>query len=146
MNYLERKAWRESLLSAEAHSDLDPLGMLTALLEHGEVRIERRDDRYVVLLMFGDSHTGQHMADSGRQPSITAALEICCWWARSLLDDMGIIARCSCGSKYNRTEWRKLSNPRPWFVEDGEILILRECACRSTISLRARDAIPEVQP
>jgi hypothetical protein len=36
--------------------------MLTALLEHGEVRIERRDDRYVVLLMFGDSHTGQWSA------------------------------------------------------------------------------------
>jgi hypothetical protein len=150
VNYLERKQWQDALAFAEARSDLNCLDVIDALLLHGELRIERRDagspgvvGGYVATLGFwGDDDLFRPTtAESGTKPTLEEALCSLSAWTRLAIDEMGIIARCSCGKAYSRQQWRALPGRRPWFIGDGEVLELRECSCRSTMSRRLRDPL-----
>lgn len=155
MNYLDRQKWKKHLQQAASVSDLHPMQMVEALLEHGEVHIECREIfrhgvtneyGYVAKLAFWmDEDFIRRTSAEGTGLNLEDALEALCTWTCHLIDEMGVIARCSCGKTYTRQQWRNLPGRRPWFVGIGELLELRECSCKSTISRRLRDALTEYQ-
>ena len=41
-----------------------------------------------------------------------------------------------CGREYTAAQWSELINPRAWDLRpDGDLLEIRECECKSTISV-----------
>jgi hypothetical protein len=50
---------------------------------------------------------------------------------------------CSCGRSYTQDEWEQLPNRKLWELPWGEVLEMRDCVCRSTISIVLAPGKPE---
>jgi hypothetical protein len=49
--------------------------------------------------------------------------------------------RCACGVEWTRAAWKKLRVVGEWRDEDGRTYELRQCTCRSTMTVEVRVAI-----
>lgn len=54
-----------------------------------------------------------------------------------------IFKQCSCGRTYTKEEWEQLPNRQLWELSWGEVLELRDCVCRSTMSIQLKAGEPE---
>lgn len=50
---------------------------------------------------------------------------------------------CSCGRSYTLREWEQLPEGKLWETDWGDILELRHCVCRSTMSILLVEGEPE---
>lgn len=53
------------------------------------------------------------------------------------------VVECSCGRSYTQEEWEELPNRNIWRLPWGEVLEMRDCWCRSTISVQLSPGEPE---
>jgi hypothetical protein len=63
--------------------------------------------------------------------------------ARSAVAAKTFPKACSCGRSYTLREWEQLPGGKLWETDWGEILELRHCVCRSTMSIVLAEGEPE---
>lgn len=56
---------------------------------------------------------------------------------------MNTFKTCSCGREYTEAEWKQLPNMKLWRLPWGEVLEMRDCVCRSTLSIVLEPGEPE---
>ena len=63
--------------------------------------------------------------------------------ARSAVASATFPKICSCGRRYTLSQWEKLPGMKFWETPWGEVLEMRDCVCRSTISIVLVEGEPE---